>query len=114
MRRRRLTMAGAAFLVALAPAAALAESVCDESAVHDALSRIADALGKPKAQAAMKAARDDYAADQHFDNEDDAKYLAAAALYIKGKDDLAAGDVDDACAMLQNADKLISDVIAGR
>jgi hypothetical protein len=32
---------------------------------------------------------------------------------VKGTDDLAAGDVDDACAMLQNAAKLIHAVIAG-
>lgn len=97
----------------LSPASASADSACDEPAVRDALEHLADALGTPKAQAAMKAARADFAANQQFDNEDDAKYLAAAAIYVKGTDDLAAGDVDDACAMLQNAAKLIRAVIAG-
>jgi hypothetical protein len=112
MRRRRWLSIGAV-LLCLLPARAFADSACDESAVRDALERLADALGTPKAQAAMKAARADFAADQQFDNEGDAKYLAAAAIYVKGTDDLEAGAVDDACAMLQNAGKLIRAVIAG-
>ena len=39
---------------------------------------------------------------------------AVAALYIKAKDDVDAGDIDGACAMLQNAGKLIHAVIAGK
>jgi hypothetical protein len=112
MRWRRWLSIGAALLF-LSPVTVRADSACDAPAVHDALEHLADALGTPKAQAAMKAARADYEADQQFDNEDDAKYLAAAAIYVKGTNDLAAGDVDDACAILQNAGKLIRAVIAG-
>jgi hypothetical protein len=72
------------------------------------------ALETPKAQAAMQAARDDFAQDQKFDDEENVKYLAVAALYVKATDDLDAGAVDEACAMLQNAGKLIYAVIAGR
>lgn len=114
MFRRRWLAIGAVFLLAQSPFGALADSACDESAVRDALSRIATALGTPKAQAAMKAAREDFDQDQKFDDEENVKYLAAAAIYIKAKDDVDAGDVDDACAMLQNAGKLIRAVIAGR
>src|SRR6185369_9656303 len=113
MRRRRWISIGAAFLCVLSTGA-LADSVCDESAVRDAMERLAHALGTPKAQAAIEAARADFAADQKFDNEDDAKYLAAAAIYVKGTDDLAAGDIDDACRMLQNAGKLIRAIIVGK
>jgi hypothetical protein len=104
---------GAVLSILLTPSAAAAGSACDESAVRDLLSRMADALGTPKAQAAMKAARADYDEDQRFDDEENVKYLAAAALYIKAKDDVDAGAVDDACALLQNAGKLIHAVIAG-
>jgi hypothetical protein len=114
MQRRRWPSIGAALLLALAPVGAAAESACDESAVREALGRLFDALGKPKAQAAMKAAEADYAADQRFDDEGNVKYLAAAALYVKAEDDLDAGAVDDACALLQNAGKLIVAVIAGK
>jgi hypothetical protein len=114
MRRCRWPSIGATLLLALAPVGAAAESACDQSAVRDALARLSDALGKPRAQAAMQAAEADYAADQRFDDEDDVRYLAAAALYVKAKDDLDAGAVDDACALLQNAGKLIAAVIAGR
>jgi len=113
MQRRRWISIGAV-LLCLAPASAPADSICDEAAVRDALEHLAQALGTPKAQAAMQAARADFAADQKFDNEDDAKYLAAAAIYVKGSDDLDAGDIDDACRMLQNAGKLIDAVMAGR
>jgi hypothetical protein len=112
MRRRRWLAIGAVFSVLL-PTGAAADSACDALAVHDLLDRMAEALGTPKAQAAMKAARDDYADNQQFDDENNVKYLAVAAVYVKAKDDLDAGDVDDACAILQNAGKLIHAVIAG-
>jgi len=114
MRRRRWLPIGAAFLLALAPLGAAADSACDESAVRDLLARMAGALNTPKAQAAMQAARDDFDQDQKFDDEENVKYLAVAALYIKAKDDVDAGDVDGACAMLQNAGKLIHAVLAGK
>src|SRR5882757_1022788 len=114
MQRRRWFSIGAVFLVVLAPFGAAADSACDESAVRDLLTRMSTALGTPKAQAAMQAARDDFDQDQKFDDEGNVKYLAVAALYIKAKDDLDAGDVDDACQMLQNAGKLIHAVIAGQ
>jgi len=113
MQRRRWLPIGAAFLIALAPFGAAADSACDESAIRDLLTRLSEALGTPKAQAAMRAAQADYAEDQKFDDENDVKYLAAAALYVKAKDDLDAGAVDDACQMMQNAGKLIHAVIAG-
>ena len=62
----------------------------------------------------MQAARDDFDQDQKFDDEENVKYLAVAALFIKAKDDLEAGAVDEACQMLQNAGKLIRAVIAGQ
>jgi hypothetical protein len=113
MSERRWLAIGAV-LACLLPSSAGADSACDESAVRDALQRLAAALRTPKAQAAMQAARTDFAQDQKFDDEDDAKYLAAAAIYVKGTDDLDAGDIDDACAILQNAGKLIRAVIAGQ
>jgi hypothetical protein len=113
MKRRRWLPIGAVLSIALAPLGALADPACDESAVRDLLTRMSVALGTPKAQAAMQAARDDYDADQKFDNDDNVKYLAVAAVYIKATDDLNAGAVDDACQMLQNAGKLIHAVIAG-
>lgn len=114
MRWRRRLAAGTALLFGLAPMIAAAESACDESAVREVLERLSDALGRPKAQAAMKAAREDYAADQQFDDQENVKYLAAAAIYVKASDDLNAGAVDDACAILQNAGKLVHAVIAGQ
>jgi hypothetical protein len=114
MQWRRWLPIGAVFLIVLAPLGAAADSACDESAVRDLLTRMSAALGTPKAQAAMQAARDDFDQDQKFDDEANVKYLAVAALYIKAKDDLDAGDVDDACQMLQNAGKLIHAVIAGQ
>ena len=114
MQRRRWFSIGAVFLSVLAPLGAAADSACDAPAVRDLLARMSGALGTPKAQAAMQAARDDFDQDQKFDDEDNVKYLAVAALYIKAKDDLDAGDVDDACQMLQNAGKLIHAVIAGK
>ncbi|HVZ00676.1 MAG TPA: hypothetical protein VHA35_14300 [Dongiaceae bacterium] len=114
MQRRRWLAIGAVLSILLAPGAAAADSACDAAAVGDLLDRIAAALGTPKAQAAMKAARDDFDQDQKFDDDENVKYLAAAAIYIKAKDDLDAGAVDDACALLQNAGKLIRAVIAGQ
>jgi hypothetical protein len=114
MGRRRWLSIGAAFFFALAPFGAMADSACDEPAVRDLLARMSTALATPKAQAAMQAARDDFDQDQKFDDEENVKYLAVAALYIKAKDDLDAGDVDGACAMLQNAGKLIHAVLAGK
>jgi hypothetical protein len=111
--RRRWIAIGAVLSILLTPIAATADSACDESAVRDLLSHMAQALGTPKAQAAMQAARADYDEDQKFDDQDNVKYLAVAALYIKAKDDVDAGAVDDACALLQNAGKLIHAVIAG-
>src|SRR3954467_4151750 len=107
MIRRRWLSIGAALLIHLAPLGAAADSTCDESAVRELLARMSTALGTPKAQAAMQAAREDFDQDQKFDDEENVKYLAVAALYIKAKDDLDAGAVDDACQMLQNAGKLI-------
>jgi len=114
MQRRRWFVIGAVLSTVLATVGARAEPACDASAVRDLLERMSAALGTPKAQAAMQAARDDYAEDQKFDNEENVKYLAVAALYVKAKDDLDAGAVDDACQMLQNAGKLIHAVIAGK
>ena len=111
--RRRWLAIGAVLSILLTPIAAAADSACDESAVRDLLGRLADALGTPKAQAAMKAARADFDDNQQFDDEENVKYLAAAALYIKAKNNVDAGAVDDACALLQNAGKLIHAVIAG-
>ena len=112
--RRRWLAIGAVLSILLTPIAAAAESACDESAVRDLLGRMATALGTPKAQAAMQAARNDYDQDQKFDDQENVKYLAVAAIYIKAKDAVDAGAVDDACALLQNAGKLIHAVIAGQ
>jgi hypothetical protein len=114
MRRRRWLAIGAALSLFAAALGAAADPVCDESAVREALGRLGDALGTPRARAAMQAARDDYDADQRFDDEENVKYLAAAALYVKAKDSLEAGDVDAACRLFQNAGKLIEAVIAGK
>ena len=113
MSRRWWLAIGAAGLL-LAPLGAAADPVCDESAVREALSRLGASLGTAKAQAAMEAARQDFDADQRFDDEANVKYLAAAAIYVKAKDSLDAGDVDDACRLFQNAGKLIAAVIAGQ
>ena len=68
---------------------------------------------RPIAMAAMDRAKMDYAQDQKFDNEHDAKYLAAAAAYFKAERELEGGAVDEACTFLKQADGLINQIIAG-
>ena len=60
----------------------------------------------------MDAAKADFAADGKFDNEKDARVLAAAAAYFKVEDHLNAGAVDEACQFLQQATRLFDEIIA--
>jgi hypothetical protein len=78
------------------------------------LGQLGAALQRPESMAAMDAAKADFAADQHFDNERDARTLAAAAVYFKVEDHLEAGAVEDACLFLEQADGLINEVVAGQ
>jgi hypothetical protein len=113
MRRRRLLLAiGAALSISLASPAGAAS--CDAAAAEARLAALQQALQRPESLAAMDAAKADFAADQKFDNERNAKYLAAAAVYIKAKDHLDAGAVGDACLFLGQADALINEVVAGK
>jgi hypothetical protein len=87
---------------------------CDESVARYRLDQLREALQRPESMAAMDAAKADYAADQHFDNERDARYLAAAAVYFKVEGQLEGGAVADACQFLEQADGLINQVLAGK
>ena len=64
--------------------------------------------------AAMDAAKEDFAADQDFDNEDNAKFLAAAAVYFKAERQLDAGAVEETCQFLDQANGLIKEILAGK
>jgi hypothetical protein len=101
-------------LIALATSPAGADAACSETAARDRLDALLHALHEPKAQKAMAAAKADLQADQDIDNEDDAKYLMAAAVFHQANDHLNAGYADEACAILQKAEKLLDEVIAGR
>jgi len=114
MRWRRSVLIGAGLLLILSGPVARADEACTEATARARLSQLDAALQKPKAIAALEAAKADFAADNDFDNEANAKVLAAAAVYLKVEREIDAGAVDDACAFLQQADALISEVVAGR
>ncbi len=111
----RLAM-GAALAISLPTLAGSARAAgsCDEAAARARLAVLQQALERPESLAAIDAAKADYAADQQFDNEDNAKVLAAAAVYIKAKRHLDAGAVGDACLFLGQADALINEIVAGK
>jgi len=116
MPRRRLSIAvGAALSISLVSLSGTAIAVsCDETSARARLAALKDALQRPEALAAMDAAKADFAADQKFDNESNAKVLAAAAVYFKVEDHLDAGAVEEACLFLSQADGLINEVVAGQ
>jgi hypothetical protein len=116
MQRRRLFHAiGAALSISLiSPAGAARAAPCDAAAAKARLATLQQALQRPESLAAMDAAKADFAADQKFDNQHNAKVLAAAAVYIKVKEHLDAGAVGDACLFLGQADALINEVVAGK
>jgi hypothetical protein len=112
-RCRLLLAAGTVFLISFSgPVSAAA--TCDEVSARARLTALSDALQRPESIQAIDAAKADFAADQHFDNEHDAKYLAAAAVYFKAERQLDGGAIGDACLFLGQADKLINEVIAGQ
>jgi hypothetical protein len=113
MSRHRLLRAAGAVLIIGSAYAAQAET-CDEASARARLQELSDALQRPESLKALDAAKADFAADQHFDNAHDAKYLAAAAAYFKTERLLDAGAIGDACLFLGQADKLINEVIAGQ
>ena len=114
MPRRRSVLTGAALLLFLSGSVAVAEEACTEATARARLSQLDAALQKPESMAALDAAKADFAADGDFDNERDARVLAAAAVYFKVERHLDAGEVEDACQFLEQADKLISEVVAGQ
>lgn len=85
---------------------------CDESVVRYRLGQLKEALQRPQAMAAIDAAKLDFAQDQDFDNEDNARVLAAAAVYFKLEGQIEAGEVEEACSFLDQADSLISEMLA--
>lgn len=114
MERRRRRTVGAAFSLALVSlaGAALADQPCDATSARARLDVLKAELQKPDSMAAMDAAKADFAADQDFDNEDNAKFLAAAAVYFKAERELDAGAVEDTCAFLDQANGLINEILA--
>jgi len=117
MQRRRLFVAvGAVLSISLisVAGAAIADASCDETSARARLAALKDALQRPEAMEAIDAAKADFAADQKFDNEHNAKVLAAAAVYFKVERHLDAGAVGDACLFLGQADALINEVVAGK
>jgi hypothetical protein len=115
--RRSFLVIGAAFSISLTSPvsrAQAADASCDAAAARARLAALKEALQRPASSAAIDAAKQDFAADQKFDNEHNAKYLAAAAVYIKLEDQLDAGAVGDACRFLGQADALINEVMAGQ
>ena len=113
MRRRRQIMAGAALPLLLAGTAVQA-APCSESIARERLGELRKALMRPDSMAAIDAAKKDYAADQHFDNERDARYLAAAAFYFKVERAFQDGDGRQVCLYLEQGQGLIDEVIAGK
>ena len=116
MQRRRLfAAAGAVLSISLSLAGTvLADASCNESSARARLAALKEALQRPEALAALDAAKVDFATDQKFDNEGNAKYLAAAAVYFKVERHLDAGAIEDACLFLGQADGLINEVLAGK
>lgn len=112
--RRLAFAAGAGFTLIGSAGIAGADGTCDEASARARLTALSDALQRPDSLAKIDAAKADFAADEHFDNEGNARYLAAAAVYFKAERQLDAGAVGDACLFLGQADKLISQVIAGK
>ena len=113
---RLLVAAGTVFSIALMPLSgtAIAAASCDETAARARLAALKDALQRPESLAAIDAAKADFAVDQKFDNEQNAKVLAAAAVYFKVERQLDAGAIGDACLFLGQADALINEVVAGK
>ena|SRR5690242_18825412 len=117
MQRRRLSITVGAALSFIATAMGLpaaADDVCNEAYAQDRLEKLLHVLHQPKAQAAMEAAKADLDADGEFDNQDDAKYMMAAATYISAKRNLDGGSADGACEILQRSKALVDDVLAGQ
>jgi hypothetical protein len=114
-RRRLLVAAGAVFSIALMSLSNDANAAaCDEASARARLATLKTALQRPESLAAIDAAKADFAVDQKFDNEHNAKVLAAAAVYFKAERHLDAGAVGDACLFLGQADALINEVVAGK
>ena len=111
---RRVAVAVFSLLLMAINATAHAAQPCDESVARYRLGQLNDALQKPESMAALDAAKADFAADGDFDNERDARVLAAAAVYFKVERHLDAGEVEEACQFLEQADQLISEVVAGQ
>jgi hypothetical protein len=117
MQRCRLFVAaGAAFLFLLMELAAAAQAAqpCDKAVARNRLGQLREALQRPESMAAMDAAKADFAQDQDFDNEANAKYLAAAMVYFKIERYLDGGAIAEACQFLAEADGLINQVVAGK
>ena len=114
MQRRRLFLAVGAVSILTSLVGPADAASCDEASARARLAVLKEALQRPESLAAMDAAKVDFAADHEFDNEHNAKVLAAAAVYFKVEDHLDAGAIGDACLFLGQADALIKEVVAGK
>ena len=114
--RRSLLAIGAILSISLTLSVGTAQAAasCDAEAARARLAALREALQRPESLAAIDAAKQDFAADQKFDNEHNARVLAAAAVYIKVEGQLDDGAVGDACLFLGKADALINEIIAGK
>ncbi len=114
MQRRRQIIAGAVLSLVLTGSVAQAQAVCSQSIARERLGALRKALMRPDSMAAMDAAKKDYAADERFDNEHDARYLAAATFYFKIEREYHDGDIQKLCLHLEQGRGLIDQVIAGK
>jgi hypothetical protein len=74
-----LAAMGTALLLATAPARA--EAPCNEEMVRDRQAKLLEAFHTPQIRAKMDAAKKDLEEDGDFDNQKDAKYFIAAAVW---------------------------------
>ena len=74
-----LAAMGTALLAAATPVRA--EVPCNEEIVRDRQAKLLEAFHKPEIRAKMDAAKKDLEEDGDFDNQKDAKYFIAAAVW---------------------------------
>jgi hypothetical protein len=103
-----LAAMGTALLVAAAPARA--EVPCSEKMVRDRQAKLLEALHTPEIRAKMDAAKKDLDEDGDFDNEQDAKYLIAAAAWHAIDRNLHAGP-EAACEAMMKHEATIKAVL---
>lgn len=85
------------------PHSALADNMCNHQSLATELQQIERNLAKPSVQKLIDKARDDYAADQDFDDINAALYLDAFALYLDIERNYKGGEVDAACSKYKEA-----------